>query len=64
MRKDYSISKNKITKSALHKILYDSLVESQKGKLSYNVKSKLNDLVRQFLEDPFDRASLVNQKTA
>lgn len=64
MRKDYSISKNKITKSALHKILYDSLVESQKGKLSYDVKSKLNDLVRQFLEDPFDRASLVNQKTA
>ena len=64
MRKDYSISKNKITKSALHKILYDSLVESQKGKLSYNVKSKLNDLIRQFLEDPFDRASLVNQKTA
>ena len=64
MRKDYSISKNKITKSALHKILYDSLVESQKGKLSYNVKSKLNDLVRQFLEDPFDRASLVDQKTA
>ena len=64
MRKDYSISKNKITKSALHKILYDSLVESQKGKLSYSVKSKLNDLVRQFLEDPFDRASLVNQKTA
>lgn len=64
MRKDYSISKNKITKSALHKILYDSLVESQKGKLSYNVKSKLNDLVRQFLEDPFDKASLVNQKTA
>ena len=64
MRKDYSIYKNKITKSALNKILYDSLVESQKGKLSYNVKSKLNDLVRQFLEDPFDRASLVNQKTA
>lgn len=64
MRKDYGISKNKITKSALHKILYDSLVESQKGKLSYNVKSKLNDLVKQFLKDPFDRASLVNQKTA
>lgn len=64
MRKDYGISRNKITKSALHKILYDSLIESQKGELSYNVKSKLNSLVRQFLEDPFDRASLVNQKTA
>ena len=64
MRKDYNISRNKITKSALHKILYDSLIESQKGKLSYGVKSKLNSLVRQFLEDPFDRASLVNQKTA
>ena len=64
MRKDYGISRNKITKSALHKILYDSLIESQKSELSYDVKSKLNSLVRQFLEDPFDRASLVNQKTA
>lgn len=64
MRKDYGISRNKITKSALHKILYDSLIESQKGELSYNVKSKLNSLVRQFLEDPFDRASLTNQRTA
>lgn len=64
MRKDYGISRNKITKSALHKILYDSLIESQKGELSYGAKSKLNSLVRQFLEDPFDRASLVNQKTA
>lgn len=64
MRKDYGISRNKITKSALHKILYDSLIESQKGELSYGVKSKLNSLVRQFLEDPFDKASLVNQKTA
>lgn len=64
MRKDYGISRNKITKSTLHKILYDSLVESQKGELSYDVKSKLNSLVRQFLEDPFDRASLTNQRTA
>lgn len=64
MRKDYGISRNKITKSALHKILYDSLIESQKSELSYGVKSKLNSLVRQFLEDPFDRTSLVNQKTA
>lgn len=64
MRKDYGISRNKITKSALHKILYDSLIESQKGELSYGVKSKLNSLVRQFIEDPFDKASLVNQKTA
>lgn len=64
MRKDYGISRNKITKSALHKILYDSLIESQRGELNYGVKSKLNSLVRQFLEDPFDKASLVNQKTA
>lgn len=64
MRKDYNISRNKITKSALHKILYDSLIESQKGELSYDTKNKLNNLVRQFLEDPFDKASLVNQKTA
>ena len=64
MRKDYNISRNKISKSALHKILYDALVETQSKKLSYETKSNLNDLVRQFLEDPFDRASLVNQKTA
>ena len=64
MRKDYNISRNKITKSALHKILYDALVETQSEKLSYKAKSNLNDLVRQFLEDPFDRVSLVNQKTA
>ena len=64
MRKDYNISRNKISKSALHKILYDALVETQSKKLSYEAKSNLNDLVRQFLEDPFDRASLVNQKTA
>lgn len=64
MRKDYNISRNKISKSALHKILYDTLVETQSKKLSYETKSNLNDLVRQFLEDPFDRASLVNQKTA
>ena len=64
MRKDYNISRNKISKSALHKILYDALVETQSKKLSYETKNNLNDLVRQFLEDPFDRASLVNQKTA
>lgn len=64
MRKDYGISRNKISKSALHKILYDALVETQSKNLSYKDKSNLNDLVRQFLEDPFDKASLVNQKTA
>lgn len=64
MRKDYNISRNKISKSALHKILYDALVETQSKKLSYETKNNLNDLVRQFLEDPFDKASLVNQKTA
>lgn len=64
MRKDYGISRTKTSKSALHKILYDALVESQSGKLNYSAKSQLNDLVRMFLDNPFDRASLVNQKTA
>lgn len=64
MRKDYGISKTKITKSVLHKILYDALIESQSGKLNYNTKSQLNDLVRMFLDNPFDKATLVNQKTA
>ncbi len=64
MRKDYGISRTKISKSALHKILYDALVESQSEKLNYSAKSQLNDLVRMFLDNPFDRASLVNQKTA
>lgn len=64
MRKDYGISRTKTSRSALHKILYDALVESQSGKLSYTIKSQLNDLVRMFLDNPFDRASLVNQETA
>lgn len=64
MRKDYGISRTKTTKSALHKILYDALVESQSGKLNYNTKSQLNDLVKMFLDNPFDKATLVNQKTA
>lgn len=63
MRKDYGISRNKTTKSALHKVLYDSLVESQNGKLSYKLQSNLHDLVRMFLDNPFDKASFVNQKT-
>ena len=64
MRKDYGISRTKTSRSALHKILYDALVKSQSGKLNYNTKSQLNDLVRMFLDNQFDKASFVNQKTA
>lgn len=64
MRKDYGITRNKVNRSAMHRILYDELVSSQKGKLSYDTKVQLNELIDQFLDDPFDSSSLVNQKTA
>lgn len=70
MRKDYRISRTRTTKSELHKILYDDLINSQKevlakkgAKLSYDTKSQLRELVNLFLDNPFDKASLVNQKT-
>ena len=64
MRKDYGITRNKVSRSAMHRILYDELVSSQKGKLSYDTKVQLNELINQFLDDPFGSSSLVNQKTA
>ena len=64
MRKDYGIKRNKVKRSEIHRILYDELVSSQKGALSYNTKIELNELINQFLDDPFDSSSLVGQKTA
>lgn len=64
MRKEYSIKKSSTKRGDIHRILYDELVSSQKGPLSYDTKVELHDLVDQFLEDPFDSSSLVNQKTA
>ena len=64
MRKDYGITRNKVKRGAIHRILYDELVSSQKGKLTYKLKSELNELIDQFLDDPFDSSSLVNQTTA
>lgn len=64
MRKDYGITRNKVKRGEIHRILYDELVSSQKGKLSYDTKIQLNELIDQFLDDPFDSSSLVNQKTA
>lgn len=63
MRKVYDIKRNKIKRSEMHRILYDELVNSQKGKLTYELRSKLNELVEEFLDDPFDSSTLVNQKT-
>lgn len=64
MRKDYGITRNKVERGAMHRILYDELVSSQKGELTYKLKSELNELIDQFLDDPFDSSSLVNQTTA
>lgn len=64
MRKEYNIIRSKTTRSEIHRILYDGLVNSQKGKLTYELKSQLRDLVDQFLDDPFNSSSLTNQKTA
>lgn len=64
MRKEYSITRSKTNRSEIHRVLYDELVNSQKGKLTYELKHQLNELINQFLDDPFDSSSLVNQKTA
>lgn len=64
MRKEYSITRSKTKRSEMHRILYDELVKSQNGKLTYELKSQLNELVDQFLDDPFDSSSLTNQRTA
>lgn len=66
MRKDYKINRTKISKSAMASLLYNELIDSQKkrGKLSYELKRKVNDLVQRFLSDPFDKASLVGTKTS
>lgn len=64
MRKEYGIKRSKIRRGEMHRILYDELVSSQKGKLSYDTKVGLNELIDQFLDDPFDSSSLVGQKTA
>lgn len=64
IRKDYGITRNKVKRGEMHRILYDELVNSQKDKLSYDTKIQLNELIDQFLDDPFDSSSLVNQKTA
>lgn len=64
MRKEYGIKGDKVKRGEMHRILYDELVSSQKGKLSYDTKVGLNELIDQFLDDPFDSSSLVGQKTA
>lgn len=64
MRKEYGIKKSKMKRSEIHRILFDELVNSQKNKLKYETRVALNELVDQFLEDPFDSHSLVGQKTA
>ena len=64
MRKDYNIKDNEKSRSFMHELLYNELVSSQKSKLKYETKNALNDLVNQFLNDPFNSSSLVNQKVA
>lgn len=59
MRLDYDLRRNKISRSALHRILYEDLVEGQPNKLSYTTKQKLNNLIDLFLDDPFNKANLV-----
>lgn len=65
MRLDYDLERTKTSKNELHKILYDELVKSQDGKkLNYTTKNALNDLIRRFLNDPYDKASLIGDKTS
>lgn len=64
VRKDYGIKKTKITKSALHRIIYDEIIKSQSNKINYKNKQQLNKWISQFLNDPFNVNSLTNQKVA
>jgi hypothetical protein len=64
MRKEYDIKKNKISRSAIHRVLYDELAASQSKKPNYETRMQLDALVEQFLDDPFDSSALVEQKTA
>ena len=64
MRKEYEIKRSKVKRGEIHRILYDELISSQKSKLSYDTKIKLNELIDQFLDDPFDSSLLVDQKTS
>lgn len=64
MRLDYDLRRNKISRSALHRILYEDLVNGQPNKLNYTTKQKLNNLIDLFLDDPFNKANLVGGTAA
>lgn len=64
MRKELKIDRNKISKSELSSILYNDLINSQSKKLSLETKNKISELIQEFLADPFDSSTLVNQKVA
>jgi hypothetical protein len=64
MRKEYQIKRTELSKSDIHRIIYDDLISSQKGKVPYKDKLALNEIIDEFIRDPFDSNTLVNTKNA
>jgi hypothetical protein len=64
MRKDYKIKPKEVSRSKIHQIIFNDIIESSSKDVKYGTKRELNELIDSFLDDPFDSHSLVNQKTA
>lgn len=61
MRKEHNIINNT---GKIHTELYSDLVQSQNKKLSPETKKALHELVNEFLNRPYDKSHLINQKVA
>lgn len=61
MRKEFRFVENR---DKIHKELFESLIKSQDHALKYETKSALRELIDQFLDNPYNKEGLVNQKVA
>lgn len=61
MRKEFKFVENR---DKIHKELFESLIKSQDHALKYETKSALRELIDQFLDNPYNKEGLVNQKVA
>lgn len=61
MRKEFKFVENR---DKIHKELFESLIKSQDHALKYETKRALRELIDQFLDNPYNKEGLVNQKVA
>lgn len=61
MRKEFRHVENR---DKIHKELFESLIKSQDHALEYETKRALHELIDQFLDNPYNKEGLVNQKVA